>query len=110
MGGMHGFGKVEPEPHEPVFHAPWEGRVLAIYRALGYLGLWPIDMVRFSLEMLPPHVYLGSSYYKKWVLGLKNLCVQFGLVGEDELAAGRALHRAKPVGRVLMAGEAPQDT
>ena len=26
MGGMHGFGKVEPEPNEPVFHAPWEGR------------------------------------------------------------------------------------
>ena len=24
MGGMDGFGKVEPEPNEPVFHAPWE--------------------------------------------------------------------------------------
>ena len=21
MGGMHGFGPVEPEPNEPVFHA-----------------------------------------------------------------------------------------
>jgi len=30
MGGMHCFGKVEPEPEEPVFHAPWEGRVLAM--------------------------------------------------------------------------------
>ena len=28
MGGMDGFGKVEPEPNEPVFHADWEGRVL----------------------------------------------------------------------------------
>ena len=25
MGGMDGFGKVEPEENEPVFHAPWEG-------------------------------------------------------------------------------------
>jgi len=25
MGGMHGFGKVEPELNEPVFHAAWEG-------------------------------------------------------------------------------------
>ncbi|TMJ64978.1 MAG: nitrile hydratase subunit beta, partial [Alphaproteobacteria bacterium] len=26
MGGMDGFGRVEPERNEPVFHAPWEGR------------------------------------------------------------------------------------
>ena len=61
MGGMHGFGKVGPEPDEPVFHAPWEGRVLAMNRAMGYLGLWSIDIGRFSRETLPPHVYLGSS-------------------------------------------------
>ena len=27
MGGMHGFGQVESEPDEPVFHADWEKRV-----------------------------------------------------------------------------------
>jgi nitrile hydratase len=106
MGGMHGFGSVEPEPNEPAFHAPWEGRVLAMNRAMGYLGLWPIDIGRYSRETLPPHVYLGSSYYKKWELGLTKLCVQFGLVGEDELAAGHALHPAKPVPRLLTAADA----
>ena len=40
MGGMDGFGKVEPEPNEPVFHAAWEGRVLAMQRAMGYAGAW----------------------------------------------------------------------
>jgi hypothetical protein len=30
MGGMDGFGKVEVEQNEPPFHAPWEGRVLAM--------------------------------------------------------------------------------
>ena len=45
MGGMHGFGKVEPEPNEPVFHAPWEGRTYAINRALGYTGIWTIDEI-----------------------------------------------------------------
>jgi hypothetical protein len=35
MGGMHGFGKVEPEPNEPVFHSAWEGRCLALNRAMG---------------------------------------------------------------------------
>ena len=40
MGGMHGFGKVEPEQDEPVFHAPWEGRCLALNRAMGAIGAW----------------------------------------------------------------------
>jgi len=106
MGGMQGFGKVEPEPNEPVFHAPWEGRVLAMNRAMGYLGEWNIDIGRFSRESLPPHVYLASSYYRKWELGLEDLCVQFGLVGDDELAAGHALHPAKPVKRTLTAADA----
>jgi nitrile hydratase subunit beta len=105
MGGMHGFGKVEPEANEPVFHASWEGRALAMNRAMGYLGLWTIDAARFSRETLPPDVYLGSSYYKKWTLGLANLCVQFGLVADDELAAGHALYQAKAVKPALIAPE-----
>jgi nitrile hydratase subunit beta len=108
MGGMHGFGPVEPEPDEPVFHAPWEGRALAMNRAMGSLGLWNIDIGRFSRESLPPDVYLGSSYYRKWTLGLEDLVVQFGLVGEDELAAGHALHPAAPVKRTLTAAEASE--
>ena len=106
MGGMHGFGKVEPEPDEPVFHAGWEGRVLALNRAMGYLGLWSIDIGRFSRETLPPAVYLASSYYRKWTLGLESLCLQFGLVGADELAAGHALRPPKPVKRTLTAADA----
>jgi nitrile hydratase len=107
MGGMHGFGTVEPERNEPVFHAPWEGRVLAMARATGVLGLWTIDGGRFSLEKLPPAVYLGSSYYKRWALGLENRCLQAGLVGDDELAARRALHAAKPVKPALTEAGVP---
>ena len=35
MGGMQGLGPIEPEPHEPVFHEPWEARVFALVRAMG---------------------------------------------------------------------------
>jgi nitrile hydratase beta subunit len=108
MGGMHGFGEVEPEADEPVFHAPWEGRVLAMNRAMGYLGLWNIDIGRFTREQLPPAVYLASSYYRKWQLGLEDMCVRFGLIAADELEAGRALHPAAPVSRTLTATEAPK--
>ncbi len=108
MGGMHGFGKVEPEANEPVFHAPWEGRILAMNRAMGYLGLWNIDIGRFSRESLPPEVYLASSYYEKWTLGLEDLCVQYGLVGIDELDAGQGLHPPAAVKRILTEAEAPK--
>ena len=59
MGGMDGFGKVEAEQNEPPFHAPWEGRVLAMQRAMGYAGAWHIDHSRFAQEKLPPATYLG---------------------------------------------------
>jgi nitrile hydratase subunit beta len=101
MGGMDGFGKVEPEPNEPVFHAPWEGRVLAMQRAMGYAGAWQIDMSRFAQERLPPQVYLGASYYQRWALAMERNVVERGYAGADELAAGHALHAGKPLARKL---------
>jgi nitrile hydratase len=101
MGGMHGFGRVEPEPNEPVFHAPWEGRVMAMNRALGFIGLWNIDVGRYWIEKLPPDFYLRASYYEKWHARLENLVLHHGLVDADELAAGHALRPGKPVKRVL---------
>jgi nitrile hydratase len=76
-------------------------------RALGFLRLWTIDAARFARETLPPDVYLGSSYYRKWTIGLENQCVEAGLVTADELAAGRALHAAKPVRPLLAAADVP---
>ena len=99
MGGMDGFGKVEPEPNEPVFHEPWEGRVMAMNRAMGAAGIWNIDVGRFSREMLPAHVYLASSYYRKWYLGLEQMLLERGLVDADEIAAGHALRPGKPLKR-----------
>jgi hypothetical protein len=31
MGGMHGFGSVEREADEPVFHCAWESRVFGMF-------------------------------------------------------------------------------
>jgi nitrile hydratase len=101
MGGMDGFGKVEPEPNEPVFHAAWEGRVMAMQRAMGYAGAWHIDMSRFAQERLAPVVYLSASYYQRWALGMERNVVERGYAGEDELAAGHALRPGKEVARRL---------
>ena len=108
MGGMHGFGKVESEKNEPVFHAAWEGRCLALNRALGAIGAWTIDEGRAGIEELPPDVYLASSYYGKWALRLHNMVIARGLAGADELAAGHALREPKPLPRKLTAADVPR--
>ena len=99
MGGMDGFGKVEPEPNETMFHAEWEARVLAMTRAMGAAGAFNIDTSRFYREMLPPHIYLSSSYYKKWLLGLEDLLIDKGYITAAEVAAGHAVEPAKPLKR-----------
>ena len=101
MGGMDGFGKVEVEPNEPVFHAPWEGRVLAMQRAMGYAGAWHIDHSRFAQEKLPPTVYLMASYYERWVLAMESNVLERGLADPEELKAGHALGPGKPLQRKL---------
>jgi nitrile hydratase beta subunit len=104
MGGMDGFGKVEAEPNEPTFHQEWEGRVMAMVRALGANGGFSIDAQRFAREMLPPAVYLTSSYYQKWYLALEQMMRERSMIGADEVAAGHSLRQSPPLkrGRFLM--------
>ena len=110
MGGTHGFGPVVAEPHEPPFHEAWEGRVLAMQRAMGYTQLWTIDGGRSSIETLPPVTYLAASYYEKWFLGLEKRVVAHGLVGEDEIAAGRSLRPGVRLNRKLTVDDVPRTT
>ena len=42
MGGLHGMGPVAFEKDEPVFHAPWEGRVYALTRAMRAWRKWSL--------------------------------------------------------------------
>ena len=88
MGGMQGFGPVKTEPNEPVFHARWESRVLALRRALGAWRRWNHDAGRDSSETLPPADYLRMSYYEKWFASATKLALQAGLITERELETG----------------------
>jgi nitrile hydratase subunit beta len=89
MGGMHGMGPVAPEADEPVFHEPWEGRVLALNRATAALGKWNIDTNRHSIERIRPADYLRMTYYEKWLTGLITRLEESGLVTSAELQSGR---------------------
>jgi nitrile hydratase len=103
MGGLHGFGPVEPEADEPVFHAEWERRAFALTLAMGASGEWNIDASRFARESLPPAQYLAKGYYEIWLAGLERLLAERGLVTAEELAAERPIGAPRPVGRTLAA-------
>jgi nitrile hydratase beta subunit len=103
LGGRPGFAPVVPEDENPVFDRPWEARVLALTLAMGATGCWNIHMARAARETLPD--YPDLSYYEIWLGGLEKLLVATGLVGADELAAGRALHPSKPLARILKADQ-----
>lgn len=105
LGGQMGFGPVAPEKNEPLFHAPWERRALALTLAMGATREWTIDMSRHARESLPPAEYLSSSYYEIWIAGLRRLVLARGLVTEDELATGRMAAPAKKVAGKLLAGD-----
>jgi len=97
MGGMHGLGPVVIEKNEPVFHAQWEARVLALNLACGFLRRWNIDMSRYSRERIPPAEYLAATYYEKWLRGLEMILVEQELVTAKELETGRAGAKASHV-------------
>src|SRR5215471_5535801 len=87
MGGMHGLGPLEVEKGEPVFHEPWEGRVLALTFAMGATG--KLGFSRYYLERIPAVEYLGMSYYEKWFTALVERLPPSGLVTREEIENGK---------------------
>ena len=87
MGGMDGFGAVEPEPSEPVFPANWERRVFALSLATGGLMPFTIDEFRFMREQIDPIGYVERSYYEHWLMVLERQLLEAGLVTRAEIAA-----------------------
>jgi len=89
MGGMQNFGPVRPDKNEPVFHTRWEGRLQAMWSALGTWGKWNIDMGRQTRELLPPAEYLALNYYQSRYLQMVALLTASGLATRAEIESGR---------------------
>lgn len=87
MGGMQGMGPIEYEEKEPVFHAPWEGRVLAMTRAVTATGKLQGGL-RPPIESLTAFEYLRMSYYEKWLTSLTVRIVASGLLTRAEIENG----------------------
>lgn len=114
-GGMQCYGPIRHTPSEPVFHAPWEGRVLALTLASGYVHNAELPTFRSDIEGLPPAEYLRMSYYEIWFASLVKRLVGNGWVtareverGHSERAATNGAAPASPA-EIITAGLKPAD-
>lgn len=108
MGGMHGFGPVEPDETSrggcaPTFKTAWERRVFGLTLAMGATGAWNLDMSRRARESQAPQAYLAKSYFQIWLHGLETLLVERGLATRAEIESGKAETPPGSVPRVLAA-------
>jgi nitrile hydratase subunit beta len=111
LGGMHGFGPVEIELGEPVFHRPWEGRTYGLVAASIAMAGINTPMFRHAIERMDPAHYLSSSYYEHWLTALATLLVENGVLSAEELSARAGsfpLSRAATVAAAQLAA-APRD-
>lgn len=87
---MHGFGRIDVEPDEPVFHARWEQRVLGmVFQVVGF-GWVTLDAFRHGIERTDPVVYLTAGYYGRWLASLERLVVERGALAAGDVEARSA--------------------
>src|SRR5256885_3440349 len=97
LGGMDGFGAVEVEPDEPVFHSDWERRAAGSTFAFFLTGFTNGGQFRHAIERMDPAHYLASSYYEHWMTGIATALVEKGVVSREELGD---FPLSRPVARV----------
>ena len=106
LGGMHGFGSVEREEHEPLFHAAWEARVRAMAELMFRHGYYTVDAHRHGIELMSPAEGLRASYYERWLATLEYNLPHHGYVTIEELDARTAFLRDHPTTQPPRAGGA----
>ena len=95
LGGMHGFGAIVHTDQEPVFNAPWEGRVFAMFLAMSGVGHMNLDEFRHSMEKMDVVSYLSAPYYAHWLHGLQELLSEKGIISTAEIDARMAQLRTE---------------
>lgn len=90
MGGLAGFGPINPTQDEPFSKTDWRARMFALELSYTQPGGFNVDWLRHVLECLPPDVYLTSEYFDRWYWRDAGVLANAGWVSIDELKSGAA--------------------
>ena len=85
LGGRQGFGRIRHTPNGSPFHADWEKRANALYGLAVRAGILNMDEYRHAIERMEPRHYLAAGYYERSLTGFATLCVERGVVTQEEL-------------------------
>ena len=111
LGGRTGFGAVQVDQREPVFHAAWERTARAlVYAAMGMHPNPTTSAFRHSIERMDPEHYLSSSYYERWLTAAASVAVESGTIERAELEsrAGGAFPLPRPTVETQVEGSGVQ--
>lgn len=89
VGGVEGFGPVDPRDDGQPFHADWEARMFGVTSALLADEHFTLDAFRDAIERMAPADYLGASYYRRWFAAVTTLLAEAGILDESDLVSIR---------------------
>jgi nitrile hydratase len=96
MGGMHGFGKVDPD-YETVFSREEYKRVYGVNMLSIIQGVYNIDKTRYYMENASPIDYLTTPYWERWLGMIEKLYAELGVIEGKDLPG--------PVGKVRVSAD-----
>lgn len=95
LGGVAGFGPIDPTPDAAPYPEGWEGRCIGAIIATMARGLYNVDQFRARIEELPPAAQFSMGYYRRWLHTLERNLTLAGVLDEAAIDA-RAQQLAAP--------------
>jgi nitrile hydratase beta subunit len=88
MGGMQGFGSVQPTPpDDPPFHEDWERKAFAMALLSMRISGTNLDSFRNALNRQHPLDYLLDGYYGRWLKCAENLLTDSSIIAPGAVEA-----------------------
>jgi nitrile hydratase len=86
LGGTDGFGPVEVEQDEPLWHEDWERAAFAMLPMCARAGFFGgNDEFRAAIEKMSPATYLSSTYFEHWLHAIEHFGAAKGRLDLEEL-------------------------
>lgn len=96
MGGMLGFGPVQPLDAAPPFEHDFEGKAFVIGALAARIAGTNLHAFRHAIERVPPAEYL-QGYWNRWTIGAQIMMEDSGILTAEEVAARAARLRGEDV-------------
>lgn len=85
LGGLPA-GPIDTHDHEPTMTERRIDAMMMLMRSKPR-AFWGSDENRRTIESLTPEFYEGSDYYERWVIAMRSLVIEKGILSEDEISA-----------------------